>query len=311
MKITIQKTAVHGWANCMRLSNDQIDLIATTDVGPRVIRCGFLNTENEFKEYDAQVGQSGGQDWRIYGGHRLWHAPEAAPRSYAPDNEPVHSTVLPAGGTHAWEGLRLTQNPETATGIQKELEVRLAPQGARVEMVHRLRNCGPWAVELAPWALSVMAPGGRAILPLPPRGTHPKDLSPTNSVTLWAFTDLSDPRWVLGFKYFMLKSDPEAAAPQKIGMMCPEGWLAYARNGRLFVKTFQYQRNVSYADFGCSLETFTNHEMLEIETLGPLTKLEPGATVEHTEEWRLFKNVPEPRNDADIERHVLPLMREG
>ena len=32
---------------------------------------GFL-----FKEYDEQMGKTGGDEWRIYGGHRLWIAPE-------------------------------------------------------------------------------------------------------------------------------------------------------------------------------------------------------------------------------------------
>src|SRR5882724_5504614 len=42
---------------------------------------------------------------------------------------------------------------------------------------------------------------------------------------------------------------------------------------------------------GCSFETFTNNEFLEIETLGPMTKLLPGETVEHVAHWALFRNV--------------------
>ena len=49
-------------------------MIATTDVGPRIIRFGFVGEENEFKEYEDTTGQVGGDEWRIYGGHRLWHA---------------------------------------------------------------------------------------------------------------------------------------------------------------------------------------------------------------------------------------------
>ena len=143
---------------------------------------------------------------------------------------------------------------------------------------------------------------------MPPRGPHPENLPPANSLTLWAYTDFTDPRWVLGFKYFMLKNDPQRKDPQKLGLMCPSGWVAYANAGRLFAKKFQHCRGAAYTDFGCSVETFTNDEMLEVETLGPIAKLEPGQTVEHTEEWLLAKNVPVPQNDADIERDVLPLV---
>ena len=31
-----------GWPNCARVANDQIELIATTDVGPRVMRLGWV-----------------------------------------------------------------------------------------------------------------------------------------------------------------------------------------------------------------------------------------------------------------------------
>jgi hypothetical protein len=309
MAIKIEKVNYAGWPNCLRLSNRQIELVVTTDVGPRIIRCGFLGGENELKEYPEMLGKTGGSEWKIYGGHRLWHAPEAEPRTYYPDNGSVEHEQLKAGGKFGWQGVRVVQPVESTAKIQKEMEIRLSPDQARVEVLHRLRNRGMWDVKLAPWALSVMAPGGRAIIPLPPRGPHPENLPPTNSVTFWAYTDFSDPRWILGFKYLILRNDPKRKDPQKIGVMCPDGWVAYARGGRLFAKKFKHQLGASYPDFGCSVETFTNHAMLEIETLGPTAKLAPGAQVTHVEEWRLAKKVPEPQNDRDVDKRVLPVVK--
>ena len=79
----------------------------------------------------------------IRGGHRLWHAPEAKPRTYALDNVPV-----------PWEqlgefGLRLTPNPETENGIQKQLEISVAAQDNLVSLTHRLTN-RPWPIERPP-----------------------------------------------------------------------------------------------------------------------------------------------------------------
>ena len=31
-----------------------------------------------------EKGKTGGSEWHIYGGHRLWHAPEVMPRTYYP-----------------------------------------------------------------------------------------------------------------------------------------------------------------------------------------------------------------------------------
>jgi hypothetical protein len=42
--------------------------------------------------------------------------------------------------------------------------------------------------------------------------------------------------------------------------------------------------------------------MLELETLGPLTVLPPGATVEHIEDWWLFRDVPFPEGDEGVVR---------
>lgn len=298
----IQKIEYKGWHNCYQCSNGLVDLVITADVGPRVIRFGFVGEANEFKEYPEMLGQVGGDEWRIYGGHRLWHAPEAMPRTYFPDNGPVEIQVHPAF-------IRAVQPVELTTGIQKEMDLTLEADRPHVRVVHRLRNCSLWPVELAPWALSVMAPGGVAILPLPPRGRHEEHLLPTGALVLWAYTDMSDPRWTWGHRYVQLRQDPTRAAPQKIGATAPaENWLAYWRDGHLFLKTFSPVPGACYPDLGCCAEVFTNAEMLELETLGPLTVLPPGATVEHTEDWWLFRDVPFPKGEEEIDQ-VLSTIR--
>lgn len=276
-RVTIEKTEYKGWPNCYRLGNGKLELVVTTDVGPRVIRLGRPGGPNEFKEFEDMIGKTGGDEWRIYGGHRLWHAPEAKPRSYAPDNTPVEARV--EGDT-----LHLVQPTEASTGIQKEIEIHLSPDAARV--THRLRNKALWPVELAPWALSVMAPGGAAFLPQPTRA-EPDRLLPNRTLMLWPYTDMADPRHTWGKEFFIVRSR-DAEHPTKIGVSANDGWAAYANNGHLFVKRFGYQEGASYPDNGCSVEIYTASGMLELETLGPLKTLAPGGVAEHVEEWYLL-----------------------
>jgi hypothetical protein len=303
MKSRISKVRYGGWPNCYQLGNGIVDLVVTTDVGPRIIRFGFVGEPNEFKEYESMLGRTGGDEWRIYGGHRLWHAPESVPRTYYGDNFRV--------GLERYAGwIRVIQPVEATTGIQKEMDIHLDAGAARARVTHRLRNRNRWAVEFAPWALSVMAPGGTAVLPLPPRGKHPEVLLPANTLTLWAYSDMSDPRWIWGRKYILLRQDSAAPTPQKVGAWVPDGWVAYAHGGHLFVKAFEPVPGAAYPDLGCSTEVFTNAEMLELETLGPLVRLQPDAAVEHGEHWFLFRDVPTAASDSDVEQHLLPRIRE-
>jgi hypothetical protein len=293
--VMFEKIHYGGWDNCYRLSNDQVDLIVTGDVGPRIIRFGFIEQENMFKEYPEQIGKMQGDQWLIFGGTRLWHAPEAQPRTYYPDREPVLVQEID-------HGLVVTQKPEPTTGIQKQIEITLSLDKPEVYLQHRLFNHNLWAVETSPWSLSVMATGGTAILPLPPRGPHPDFLLPTSSLTIWPYTNLSDPRWVLGQKFILLRQDPKTSLPQKIGIFTPNGWGAYANHGCLFKKQVPIQFEGIYPDMGVNFEVFTNQEMLELETLGALETIPPKGQIELQEHWTLFKDIPPIRNEADIEQ---------
>lgn len=296
--MNLEKVAYGGWPNCYHLSNHEVELIATTDVGPRLIRFGFIGGPNEFKEFDEEIGKTGGDEWRSYGGHRLWHAPEEEPRTYVPDNDAVE--------LKEHDDFIRMRPPVEINGLQKEIDVSLVANSARARIVHRLFNRSQWPIECAPWALSVMAPGGVCVFPLPPRGGHPENLAPASSLTLWKFTDMSDARWMWGHKYIMLRQDESNESPQKVGASVVDGWAAYANSGRLFVKTFPFDAAARYADLGANFETFTNESMLEVETLGPLQNIAPGQAIEYIEEWALFRDVPTPQSEADIERDILP-----
>jgi hypothetical protein len=297
----VTRIEYRGWPNCYRLSNDLVELVVTTDVGPRLIRFGF-HGENELAEFPAQLGQTGGNEFRVYGGHRLWHAPEARERTYYPDNVPV--TLEQTA-----ECVRVVQPTEPTTGIQKEMEVLLDPHEARVRICHRLRNHNLWAVELSAWALTAMAPGGTAVSPLPPRGSHPQHLLPSSTLTLWPYTDLSDSRLEWGRKYVLIRQDPSRPLPQKIGASVPDGWAGYVRNGHLFLKTFRHTAGAPYPDYGSSFEVYTDQEILELETLSPMARLEPEGVVEHTEHWYLWRDVASVRGDDDVDQCILPKVR--
>ena len=158
-KCCLEKVPYLNQPNCYKLSNDVVELIVTTDVGPRIIRYGFLGEENILGEVPDAVIKTDLGDWRPFGGHRLWLAPEDKPRSYAPDNSPVQFEIIND------RKIRLMQAADAATGIEKEMTVALHESGTGVTVDHSLRNRNTLSVEVSPWAITIMNAGGEAILP--------------------------------------------------------------------------------------------------------------------------------------------------
>ncbi len=296
----VERLSYGGLENCARLSNGVIELIIPLDVGLRIVHLGFVGGDNLFYRDDPLAIPANRDSWRLYGGHRLWLAPEQEGRATVPDNLPIRFE------DHG-DFVRLIQPLEALTGIEKQIDLRFEAAAPSVEVIHRVRNQGVWDVTLALWALSVMRPGGTAIIPLPPRGSHPQDLQPTSLLALWAYTDLSDPRFRFGRKYLFVRQDQAAALPQKIGASVPSGWVAYANGGYLFVKQFAYVEDAAYPDAGSNVEVFTNAAILELETLGPLITLAPGGSAEYRERWALARDVPPLQSDDDADRYVAPL----
>jgi hypothetical protein len=128
---------------------------------------------------------------------------------------------------------------------------------------------------------------------------------------MWAYTNLADPRWTFTRKYMALRQDPNNHDAQKLGLFNADTWAVYLLNGEAFVKSAQANPAAMYPDFGCSFETFTNNEFLEMETLGPLAKVSPGHVAEQVEHWSLHKGVSvRELSDAELDRVLLPILKE-
>lgn len=299
-----------GW-NAVHLSNSDAALVITTSVGPRIIYYGFKDAPNggpnAFAVLPESKGQSGGEKWQPYGGHRLWHAPEAMPRSYFPDTG-VYGTPQRDGDT-----LVLTSPVESTSGIRKEMRVTLARFGMGVKVEHILTNHNVWPVTLSVWALSIVAPGGKVVLPQEPFVSHDDELTPARPLVLWPFTDMADPRWRWGKKYLTLTAQDDLGYAQKVGLYNALGWGAHIANDQAFILRIDPAPGGPSVlpDMGCNFETFTKGAFQELETLGPLTTLEPGQSASHTEYWHLGKLAAPTGTDAELDAALLPIVQEA
>lgn len=287
----IEEITYHGWKRNVLLRHNGVELVVTLEVGPRLIRYGSVGGQNVFKEYSAQMGKSGETDWCIRGGHRFWTAPEDK-HSYDTDNSPVEYKVT------GEDSLAIVSPEQKEFGYQKTLHIAMHPNGG-VTTEHILKNITDQPLDITPWSLSVMAPGGTAIIPQPHYRPHPaerlpgtpeimEDYLPNRNVTLWPYTSLSDTRFTFGNNIWKIRQSEEHGAT-KIGLKLPNTWIAYQLGETVFAKKAPYIPGANYPDNGVNFELFSNKEMLELECLAPLEPLAPGATRTLVENWRLFK----------------------
>lgn len=226
----------------------------------------------------------------MYGGHRLWIAPEDRVLSYFPDNSALEVTPVEGGaafGAGASSHL-----------LMKEMTVRATPDHRGIHVQHSIKNTSSAETfQVANWGLTVLRPGGEAMIPQPPFESHEANLWPAMKLVLWAYTDLSDPRFTWGKGVIRLRQDTNKG-PTKIGAGVAQGIATYSLNGDTFVKRFGYSESSDYPDGGCNFETFTREDMIELESLGPLVNLAPNQKTTSSETWYVLKGEVSPDDDV-------------
>lgn len=217
--------------------------------------------------------------FRFLGGHRLWRAPEVPAVTYQPDGNPVRVE-------QDQDVVTITGAPDS-DGIVKAISIHQRDSLTVVD--HTLRHDGALAVSSAAWAITQLTPGGVAFLPAPNRPVDADGVLPNRSIAVWPYTDLSAPEIVFR-PHEIQVAGSEQRTQAKIGQENRRGWIAYVLGDELFVKWSPIHRDDrSYADLGSSVECYRDHRFLELESLGPLTDLDPGQELCHREVWMLTR----------------------
>jgi hypothetical protein len=294
------KTTQFAGYECIQIGNDTVSLWVAKSFGPRVIALTLEGGHNLFAELpDARLECPGAGYFSLRGGHRLWYAPEYPPRTYLPDDEVVQIVEID-------NGLKITQPVEAQTGLQKSILITLPDQTAKVVLEHTIRNHANEALELAPWAVTMLKPGGVAILPQPVGLVDKYGVLPNRSISLWPYTQVNSPQIIWGDAYIFIRADLNENK-LKIGFPNSAGWLGYFLNGTLFVKYARYDQKESYYDQQSSSECYCDAGVLELETFGPRTTLGPGESVTHREIWKIFGCVSFESSEDSVEQLVEEL----
>jgi hypothetical protein len=264
------------------LENEFVILEHLVDAA-RIVRFAPKGKPNLFADVGLNPLHTPHGDFRLRGGHRLWHAPEAMPRTYIPDNQ---GAVV----TDVTDGVRIEMPAELWTGIAKSVQIELSAERPRVTIHHQLRNEGAWAVELAPWAITMLRLGGAGIFPQPSVPADQAGLLPNRNFSLWPYALSQDPRLTLRDDFIIVGASPRLP-PLKFGYFNPIGWMGYWIDDVFFVKRFEVPGGGRFPDGGCNAECYCNDQFIELESLGSLELVEPGQAVEHTETWEVYDSL--------------------
>jgi hypothetical protein len=281
----------NDFGRCLHISNGIVELKIPLQFGIRIIYCALKGRENIFYEQPTDEKDLRSQNgWRIYGGHRIWAAPECD-ETYFPDNQPVSYSFSETG-------LSVVQPPDEYLHVQKSLEIHFDTEDmACVWLRHTIRNVGSSVTKLGIWTVSAMAYG--SVLSIPFVGKR-GGCVPQRFISLWGDTDIRDPRvlWETDRLVFRHAADDRYF---KMGLWCQEGVARCAVKGQMLEKHFDTCPNLAYPDNNVNIEVFQCRHMMEFEVLGPFVELAPGEEAVHLERWRIT-DIPDKPSLADVDQ---------
>jgi len=255
------------------IENNFLRVDYLTTVGPRIIGLYAKQVDLELLVQTPDIHwPTPHGEYYLYGGHRVWKAPEDSFYNCPED----HVTVIVEK-----DRVRL-QSPIDASELQKEISFCLDEN--RVLLTHQITWHGQEPIELAPWTITQLPLGGVAILP---QSNITAGSNPTRSLAVWPYASIYDPRLELHDDLILVYGSAHQKY-FKAGSYNPFGWAAYLLNKVLFVKRFPVSDFRALPDMGSNVETFVWDAYLELETLGQLTLLNPSEAVSFEETWEVI-----------------------
>jgi hypothetical protein len=260
------KAGNHADYNGWWLKNAQAEAFVVAKPYPRVIAFRLAGKTSPLHVSDKYE----------YFGIRTWFfEPTQIPASGLPALQPATAQII---GERA---LRLTAAPDTASGLQLTMEIKLDDTAAKLHIRHGFKNHKTEKRRIAAWALNVINPDkGVGITRFKKDGPR--------SLLFWPNTDLDEKALMTGpsgmaVDYRILPRNGWF----KVGTNTDAGWVAYVWDGMALKSSVAHVPNAEYPEDGGTITFFNSTSKIfdgnprfgEIENVGPLSDLMPGNTL--------------------------------
>jgi len=280
--VSIRQGCYKKFKECVIIEANQKKLIVTTSLGPRIIFYG-KDDVNIFHEDDLDSIHVGGEFfdknlpglgiWHLYGGHRLWKAPEYMD-TYYPDNKRVDFKILKDNE------VLFISDKEITTGLRKSILIKMDDMGD-VVVEQKIENVdGKIQTPIAAWGITVLDKSAKVEIELPKEDTG---FLPNKNVAYWSYTKINDERINLSTEYLKIEQKG-VSEPLKVGTYSLSGVEANVKGMSFSIKTDKIEG--TYPDLNCNVECYVK-DYVEVEMLSPLQIVAKGESLVHKEYWTL------------------------
>ena len=308
----VRRVKVLNYADCFELSNADTKVTLCHHVGGRVL-------EYTCQGKNALYLDPKEEKWGTPGGPK---SPSSAGRfDIGPEYLIPKRDKLWAGEWQAEaigpRAVRLTSQPDEATGVQLIREFRLDAKSSHLACKQIIKNVSQETKYWSHWSRTFAVHGGIAVVPLTPdTKRYPNG---------WIMYNQGQEHSII-----LKPTDPnvrqrgnflEVLAPTKfpkLGFDSNAGWFAYVMpHGQAFVKRYPSPKDGVYPEIAGLTLCFwypqaTQIPAIELEPHGPRNIIKPGASANFTEDWYLLAHpFPAAGGQIDLDKLAAQVEREA
>lgn len=275
----------NGYEGCIELVNEQTRVVLDPNAGGRVLRYE-LNGKNILQEdpsMDGKIYVPGEPFGRLSAG-RI----DVGPQQVSPPRPALFFGPWHAEITGEREAVMVSLE-DISTGLQLTRRFRLDNRTSRLEITQAMSNVSDDTIRYCYWGRSFAKGGGISLTPLNPHSRFPKGYIIHGPGPVMDYMPAEEENVRVRDGILEIIGPP---GRPKFGMDSYPGWLAYiSRDSLLFIKKFPVYPDRVYGEMaGYTASIWYNGmEMVEIEPLGPMEVLAPGAEASFTVNWYLLE----------------------
>jgi hypothetical protein len=292
--VSIEKTEFQGWPDALRLRSAHAEAIVVPAV-TRVMSFRLAGGENVFwtdRALDGRTSSAERKSWVNFGGDKSWPAPEAEWGRYTGNKSwlpPAAFDALPAEARIKGDAVYLVSPVDPHYGIRVTRRIALQAEAATMTIETEYERVAGAPSRIGIWVITQLRDPVAVYVPVPTASRFPDGH--------FVFGDKPWPQ--LARRGDLLEVTRDPATSHKLGSDA-DRMLWVGRDAVCLISSPRVAGE--YPDRGASAEVYTNPDpktYVELETLGPLAELGPGARIRQTNTYTLWpRRETDPRSEA-------------